>query len=278
MAPNMGRGITAPANDGNIKTGAAEMQLLGSTAATAIDDLEAVTVGELAGKASTSYVDAGLEDASSYTSTVESASLARDDALAADIAGMEGMTYIGAWEPGRVYRINDVVAHGGDSWARLTAGSTGEPGVDPAAWGVVARRGEGGGFGELSETAVTGLYDTVPASGPGYDSGDLDITSSLPGVESGSVVLTRIGWTVWLDFQDVTLTSPGSYVQWDNGTIPTGYRSARHSYTDLPLQGRGSSDTAGPVRVNKYGGITIYAPSGIIRGLVSWFTRQPPPA
>lgn len=137
------------------------------------------TDAALAGKASTGYVDAGLYDvrgfadqrfvqAASNTTAVEAASIARDDALAADIAGMEGMTYVGAWAPGTTYRINDVVTHGGDSWARLTTGSSGEPGGSPTDWGLVARKGDGGGFGELSETAVTGLYETVEPepSGP----------------------------------------------------------------------------------------------------------------
>lgn len=159
--PNMGRGIIAPANSENIVTGAAEMQTLGSTAASAIDDLEASVGAELAGKASTGYVDAGLGSASSYTASVESASLARDDVLAADIAGMEGLDYVGAWEAGRTYRVNDVVTHGGDSWARLTVGPSGEPGASPEDWGLVARKGDGGGFGELAETAVPGLYETV---------------------------------------------------------------------------------------------------------------------
>lgn len=93
----------------------------------------------------------------------------RDADLADQIAGMEGMTYVGAWESDREYRINDVVTHGGDSWARLTAGSDGEPGADSTAWGLVARKGDGGGFGELTETSVPGLWEGV---GVGIELGD----------------------------------------------------------------------------------------------------------
>lgn len=107
------------------------------------------------------------------------------------------------------------------------------------------------------------------------DSGDLDITSALSGIESGAVVLTRIGQQVWLDFRDVKLTDPGTYVQW-NGAIPQGFRPG--GFVDLTLQGRGAADTAGPVRIAGNGQVVVYTPAGTVRGLVSWFTRQDPPA
>lgn len=109
-----------------------------------------------------------------------------------------------------------------------------------------------------------------------YDSGDIDITSSLTGITSGEVFLTRIGWQVWLDFQDVVFASPESFLQWSN-VIPTGYRPVR-AQADLPMQGRASVDTAGPARVGGNGALTIYRPAGTVRGLVTWFTRQAPPA
>lgn len=109
-----------------------------------------------------------------------------------------------------------------------------------------------------------------------YDSGDIDITSSLTGITSGQVYLTRIGQQVWLDFQDVVFASPDAFLQWSN-VIPTGYRHVRNR-ADLPMQGRASGDTAGPVRVDGNGALTIYRPAGTVRGLVSWFTREPPPA
>lgn len=108
-----------------------------------------------------------------------------------------------------------------------------------------------------------------------FDSGDLDITSSLTGIESGSAILTRIGQQVWLDFQDVKITAPGNFVQWD-GAIPDGLRPPR--MIDLPMQGRGSGDTAGPVRVSSGGQLIVYRPAGTVRGIVTWFTRQAPPA
>ena len=108
-----------------------------------------------------------------------------------------------------------------------------------------------------------------------YDSGERDITSTLTGVTSGKVFLTRIGQQVWLDFQDVVVSGAESFVQW-NGAIPTGFRPPR--MVDLPMQGRTSNDTAGPARVSSGGQVIVYRPAGTIRGLVSWFTREASPA
>lgn len=108
-----------------------------------------------------------------------------------------------------------------------------------------------------------------------YDSGDIDITANLTGITSGNVFLTRIGWQVWLDFQDVALSGAGNFVQWD-GAIPDGLRPPR--MIDLPMQGRGSADTAGPVRISSGGQLIVYRPAGTVRGLVAWFTREAPPA
>lgn len=107
------------------------------------------------------------------------------------------------------------------------------------------------------------------------DTGDLDITASLSGITSGKVFLTRIGNQVWMNLQDVVITAPLTFVQW-NGVIPAGYRPPT-ALIDLPLQGRGSADTAGPVRVSGSGHVVVYRPAGTVRGLVSWFTREAMP-
>src|SRR5699024_10583056 len=136
-------------------------------------------------------------DATQVALDADTHSRARDAALGDQIAGMEGMTYVGAWESGRAYRVNDVVTHGGDSWARLTAGSQGTPGGSPAHWGLVARRGAGGGFGELAATAVTGLWEGVDTglaarlAALEYRSGIRDV-SSLAGA-GWSDVRAKIG-------------------------------------------------------------------------------------
>ncbi|MGP9490045.1 hypothetical protein ACT3R5_15945 [Glutamicibacter sp. AOP5-A2-7] len=124
--------------------------------------------------------------------------------------------------------------------------------------------------------AVMSPYEMAVADstrGPAlHDSGDLDITAGLSGIESGSLVLTRIGHQVWANFQDLVLTDPGPYVTW-NDSVPAGYRPPT-SFVDLSMQGRASGDLAGPVRIAGNGQIVVYNPSGTIRGLVSWFTRE----
>lgn len=55
--PDMGRGIIAPANSDNIGTGASEMRTLASTAATALDALEASVGVALDGKARKEPID-----------------------------------------------------------------------------------------------------------------------------------------------------------------------------------------------------------------------------
>lgn len=134
---------------------------------------------------------------------------------------------------------------------------------------IVAKRSAG-------ELATLSPYEMAVADSTGSrDSGDLDITSALAGVTSGKVWLTRIGQQVWLDFQNVVASYGGSFVVWD-GAIPTGYRPSRQ--VDLPMQGRTSGDPPGPARVSSNGQVVVYRPAGTIRGLISWFTREAPPA
>lgn len=182
MAQTLASGVVIPAPGDRISAaGVQEMRTLGAS------------------------VDAGLSLAQAQVAQTDAQSRARDADLADQVAGMEGMTYVGAWQSGRTYRINDVVTHGGDSWARLTAGSTGEPGVSATDWGLVARQGAGGGFGDLVETEVVGLYDTVEASM------DLDQIAGLDTALVGkrNVAPTVIGQNVNLN----DVTTPGEHSQ-----------------------------------------------------------------
>lgn len=203
MAQTLANGVVIPAPGDRISAaGVQEMRTLGAS------------------------VNTGLALTQAQTAQTDLQSRARDAALADQIDGMEGMTYVGAWEPGRVYRINDVVAHGGDSWARLTAGSAGEPGASPTDWGLVARKGDGGGFGELSETDVPGLYAPVQSAGPTYDSGPRRFTPTggiIDPANTGSIVLQRLGRAVYCRI-DGLLVVPGALDTWlwPNG-IPTGF-------------------------------------------------------
>ena len=235
MAQTLASGVVIPAPGDRISAaGVQEMRTLGAS------------------------VNTGLALTQAQTAQTDLQSRARDAALADQVAGMEGMAYVGAWESGRVYRINEVVTHGGDSWARLTAGSTGEPGADPVAWGLVARRGAGGGFGELSETDVTGLYDTVPPTDTTPDTGTLTVTSAFPQVTNGAVWIRRFGRTVHVTLYDVefgTSTPPEFFYL--EGLLPVGYRPAAN--TSFPALADINGTTTRRIRFQANGQILLYA-------------------
>lgn len=260
MAQTLSSGVVIPAPGDRISAaGVQEMRTLGAS------------------------VNTGLAITQAQTSQTDLQSRARDADLADQIAGMEGMTYIGAWEPGRIYRINDVVTHGGDSWARLTAGDAGEPGADPAAWGLVARKGDGGGFGELTETDVAGLYETVDngiesrIAALERDTGTIDVTSSFPQVTNGSVTIRRYGPMVHVTLYDVDfagVTPPTLF--YPEGTLPPGYRPAAH--TSFPaLVG---STAVFRIRFQANGQILLYSfpAGGRVNVTASWLTPDPWPA
>lgn len=213
MAQTLASGVVIPAPGDRISAaGVQEMRTLGAS------------------------VNTGLALTQAQTAQTDLQSRARDADLADQVAGVEGMTYVGAWESGATYRINDVVTHGGDSWARLTAGDAGEPGADPAAWGLVARKGDGGGFGELTETDVTGLYATVDAGIEARlvalerDTGTLAVTSTFTEVTNGDVFIRRVGNVVHVTLYDIEFadsTPPEFFYLADR--LPTGYWPAAHT-------------------------------------------------
>lgn len=271
MAQTLSEGPVVPNADGGeaiSATGVAELRTLGAT-----------TNSALAG------IRVSAEAAAQTASAADSTSRARDAALEGLIAGMEGMTYVGAWDPGTTYRINDVVTHGGDAWARLTAGSVGEPGASPTDWGLVARKGDGGGFGELSETDVDGLYDTVDngiearLAAIEYDSGTLDITASFPEVTNGSIQVRRVGATVHVTLYDVEFTNstPPEFF-YLAGALPPGYRPAAH--TSFAALADVSGTTTRRVRFQANGQILLYAISSTsrINATVSYLTPDAMPA
>lgn len=103
--------------------------------------------------------------------------------------------------------------------------------------------------------------------------GRWDITGLMTGVTSGQLIVEREGDTVWLDFQTLIAAAQGtSHAAW-RGLLPVGMRPPT-SYVDLALPQRAAADTKGPMRVDAYGGIDVYAHTGAIRGLVSFRTKQ----
>lgn len=227
-------------------------------------------------------LDSGVGAARQLATDVGAESLARDAVLADQIAGMEGMTYVGAWSVGVVYRINDVVTHGGDSWARLTAGSTGVPG-DPAHWGLVARKGDGGGFGALAETAVPGLYDTVDNGIEARlatlerDTRRRNIREDLVNASAisagGRAWIRRIGARVELSGYDLAFAASGTVRVVT--TLPLGFRPIEREGYTLSI-----SPFANVEAIVMPTGLYLYevpTDGGRIRAAISWLTEDPWP-
>lgn len=135
-----------------------------------------------------------------------------------------------------------------------------------------------------------------------YDSGWLDITSSIPDpVASGRLYLRRTGWIVWMDFNDILTVDPPAN-EWHTwpGIIPAGF-SVPRQFTYVPLSFTGArvgvqdppveevdpdtlyngAQALGPARLEPSGRAIIYgARTGdgtaalTVRGLASWPTTD----
>ena len=285
MAQTLSEGPIIPDADGGERisaTGVNELRTLGSSTNAALASVRADSAA-LAADA-----EASAAVAAQIGTDADSTSRARDLVLEGLIAGMEGMTYVGAWDSGTTYRINDVVTHGGDSWARLTTGATGEPGVSSTDWGLVARKGDGGGFGELNETETVGLYDTVDSgiearlAAIEYDSGWRDITASItatPAPTGGTILVRRVGKHVYMQVNGITFAdSTTSFITLSNSIIPAGLRPPRT--VDFASARRLVGDTGGSIRVDPNGRGILYQVAGgyPILGTGSWVTDEAPPA
>ena len=263
MAQTLASGVVIPAPGDRISAaGVQEMRTLGAS------------------------VDTGLALTQAQTAQTDLQARARDADLADQIAGMEGMTYVGAWESGRTYRINDVVTHGGDSWARLTAGSAGEPGASPTDWGLVARKGDGGGVGELTETGTPGLWEGVDVgiadrlAALEYKSGWRDITSRVEVPVTGQILVMRDGDTIWVDFRDFAPSAEAVSSIVLSNVLPDGFKPPREM--SLPLGPRvfdAANEIKGSVRVYLAGNLAFYrvAAGAVARGIGSFPAGQVPP-
>ena len=103
---------------------------------------------------------------------------------------------------------------------------------------------------------VTGLQAQLDAHG--YDSGERDITSHVPDVISGRLLVWRLGRTVHLTFDSLVVSVPDT-PHWLTvfGVLPAGFRGAgRSRYYQFAQQV--DSYAAGPIRVDPGGGVVIY--------------------
>lgn len=272
MADSLSTGVVIPEHTDLITTqgdptpGVRAMRTLGVTADAAVARTRQEAADGITG--AVSRIATAESSLGARISSTDATSQARDDDLAEQIAGMEGMRYVGPWDSTTTYRINDVVTRGGDAWARLTAGSEGAPG-DPEHWGLVAKQGDSGGFGELVETENVGLFTTVPMPSPPYDSGLRDVSDLLVAGTVSWTRLVRSGPVV--DFYVNNWNGEGVPANEALLTLPPGFRPAwAQRITSSSSSGYGYVDRAGRLRYNGTVGTVVL--SG------TWITIDPAPA
>lgn len=114
-----------------------------------------------------------------------------------------------------------------------------------------------------------------------YDSGPRDISTVTPGMTSGGWIIQRIGRWVFTNLYDVALTPTASSYWLQGGFLPVGFRpppSSTAPYVNFDCTVRNSNYTPGPLRIDRYGGVTLYGVTGkIIAVTAMWLTNDPTP-
>jgi hypothetical protein len=97
------------------------------------------------------------------------------------------MSWLGEWQPGIDYKINDAVAHNGSSFICLQPGSGHEPKFQTPFWDVLAAKGDDGrnGIGMRGEKGDPGENGT----GGG---GSASLTETLENVNAGSIAIGQV--------------------------------------------------------------------------------------
>ena len=132
------------------------------------------------------------------------------------------------------------------------------------------------------QSDVEGLSAALAAIG--YDSGERDITSHVPGVISGRLLVWRLGRTVHLTFDSLVVSAPDT-PHWltVSGVLPTGFRGANRSRYYQFAQQVGTY-AAGPIRIDTGGSVVIYnakrgtGETRVIQGTVAYPTPAALPA
>src|SRR5699024_5069569 len=132
------------------------------------------------------------------------------------------------------------------------------------------------------QSDVEGLTAALAATG--YDSGERDITSLVPDVISGRLLVWRLGRTVHLTFDSLIVSAPNT-PHWltVSGLLPTGFRGANRSrYYQFAQQL--DAYAAGPIRIDTSGNVVIYntkqgtGETRVIQGTVAYPTPAALPA
>ena len=123
---------------------------------------------------------------------------------------------------------------------------------------------------------VTGLAARLAALE--QDTGDRDITSLVPNLVAGSGhwTIRRTGGWVYMNLYSLTFTPTSGSLWQQNGFIPVGFRPVFASrYVRFPASPSSTSESPGPFRADRYGGVTIYnAGQGAVHVTASWPTND----
>lgn len=123
---------------------------------------------------------------------------------------------------------------------------------------------------------VTGLAARLAALE--QDTGDRNITSLVPNLVAGSGhwTIRRTGMWVYMNLYSLTFTPTSGSLWQQNGFIPVGFRPAFASqYVRFPAAPASTSESPGPFRADRYGGVTIYnAGQGAVHVTASWPTND----
>lgn len=110
------------------------------------------------------------------------------------------------------------------------------------------------------------------------DTGDRDITSLVPDLVAGSGhwTIRRVGMWVYMNLYNLTFTPTSGSLWQQSAFVPLGFRPpAASQYVRFPAARASTSETTGPFRVDRYGGVTIYnVNDGIVHVTVSWPTND----
>lgn len=112
------------------------------------------------------------------------------------------------------------------------------------------------------------------------DSGWRDITSLIPDVISGTAHLRRSGNVVSLRLAELVVADPAnSWATW-TGILPAGFRLDLPGFSYFSFPATSSIYTAGPVRMDRTGGIVVYGVQGGKRmaGTITWIATGDMPA
>ena len=106
-----------------------------------------------------------------------------------------------------------------------------------------------------------------------------DISRFVPDYISGALLIKRENNTTWLRFENLRAADQTTTWSIWSGLIPAGFRFNESGYNYHPLAPQSASYAPGPMRTDRYGGITVYLAQGgkIMQGTVSWSTGEPWP-